>query len=160
VSSNKIGDEGVKLILEGAIEGQTLISLDISKNCLTSKCCLSIARFVEKVSSINDLNLKGNLLETAGIKLLANGLRMHSVNLKTINLQSTGITLIGYINLFYTIIGRNSSLKKIKVDFNPINFTSDLPFKPAIKGLDKNRGLQSLSLTKCGLYDSIGSAMC
>eukprot|EP00347_Sterkiella_histriomuscorum_P005929 403354723 len=158
--------------LEIKLEAQRSSSvINLDDCCIGDEGCQVLSNFLNKYTTVADLELKGNNIGGAGISALAQVLRSN-YHLRSINLawNNLGTSESGLQNLF-NALGENRNLQKIDLNNNEIGpevcnsianclksnqslHTLDLRWnrignsgaKAIIKGLQMNKSLQILEL--------------
>lgn len=167
--------------LEVKLEAQrtsSVISLD--DHCIGDEGCIVLAGFLNKYTTVTDLELKGNNIGGAGITALSNVIR-NNFTLRSISLgwNNLGMNENGLQN-FFNALAENRSIQKVDLNNNEIGpeiasyianclktnqslQTIDLRWnrigntggKAILKGLNVNKSLQILELAGNKVSDDI-----
>ena len=119
--------------------------LSLSNNCLTSHCGDSLARILDIVGSLRELDLSGNKVEADGLKKLARALATERCTLRTLNLFNNhlGKACAKQISL---ILLRNRSITSLNLGKNSLNNKNCV--KKLAEALCANEFLEQLDLSQ------------
>ncbi|KAL4479133.1 hypothetical protein ABPG72_008963 [Tetrahymena utriculariae] len=90
ISSNQLGDNGIKTITEAIQNNTTIYSLDLSYNKLGDQSCIYLQQILQNNSYIQELYLQWNKISSRGGLYIADGLALNS-NMKVIDLSHNGL---------------------------------------------------------------------
>ena len=116
LSHNEVGPEGVRHMLEGLQENDSLNELDLSWNYIYDKGMTSIADIILTVPLLRKISLNGNFISEVGAQYLAQSLR-ENFSLEVFNLAQNFIRSQGACALVRAIRS-NSGSKLRQMDIN------------------------------------------
>ncbi|XP_078512453.1 NACHT, LRR and PYD domains-containing protein 1a allele 3-like isoform X2 [Lissotriton helveticus] len=115
--SVKIEREGLRLLMPGLMKCSILRMYECS---LTGSCCADLASFLRTNTSLTTLDLSFNKLGDSGVRELCEGLKDPLCTLRTLSLQSVGLT-DDVTRPLCLALRRNQTLQKLNLLSN--NFT-------------------------------------
>ncbi|CAN0087474.1 unnamed protein product [Lampetra planeri] len=132
VSSNRITDDGIRVLLPELMKHNTLKYLGLFKNSLTDVIAPDLAKFIEKSSTIEQLKLGGNEFTGAGAVLLADALKRNR-SVKIVGLVGNGIGNEGVRRLSEALL-KNSTLQDLWLGENSLTDEEAFILADAIRG--------------------------
>ncbi|XP_078732107.1 nucleotide-binding oligomerization domain-containing protein 2-like [Lampetra fluviatilis] len=148
VSSNRITDDGIRVLLPELMKHNTLKYLGLFKNSLTDVIAPDLAKFIEKSSTIEQLKLGGNEFTGAGAVLLADALKRNR-SVKIVGLWGNAIGDRGAV-AFAEVLEQNTPLTWLSLVGNGIGNEG---VRRLSEALLKNSTLQDLWLGENSLTD-------
>nr|AAP92144.1 leucine-rich repeat protein N5C [synthetic construct] len=156
LSTNKLGDAGVRLLLQGLLDpGTRLEKLYLEDNDLTEAGLKDLASVLRSNPSLRELNLSDNKLGDAGVRLLLQGLLDPGTRLEELQLRNTDLTEAGVEDLA-SVLRSNPSLRELSLSNNKLG---DAGVRLLLQGLlDPGTRLEKLylrntDLTEAGMKD-------
>ncbi|XP_051777561.1 NACHT, LRR and PYD domains-containing protein 3-like isoform X2 [Erpetoichthys calabaricus] len=124
LSKNKdMEDSGVEQLCEVLrSENCKLEKLNLSKCCLTSRCCSALCSALSSPHSrLTELNLReNNKMEDSGVDQLCEGLRSENCKLEKLNLELCGLTSRCSSSLSSVLSSPHSQLTELNLRFNSL----------------------------------------
>uniref|UniRef100_A0A671MME5 Si:dkey-23k10.2 n=1 Tax=Sinocyclocheilus anshuiensis TaxID=1608454 RepID=A0A671MME5_9TELE len=119
---------------------------------LTPKCCRPLAEALASESScLMEMNLNGNVLKDAGVKLLSEGLGSFNCKLQIMGMNGCGVTDEGCAALASALISNPSHLRELDLSFNKLGGRGVQCLSDGLKNaLCK---VEKLKLRKCDVTD-------
>ncbi|XP_078470242.1 nucleotide-binding oligomerization domain-containing protein 2-like [Lampetra planeri] len=148
VSSNRITDDGIRMLVPELIKHNTLKNLVLFKNSLTDVIVPDLAKFIERSSTIEQLMLGGNEFTGAGAVLLADALKRNR-SVKIVGLWGNAIGDRGAV-AFAEVLEQNTPLAWLSLVGNGIGNEG---VRRLSEALLKNSILQDLWLGENSLTD-------
>eukprot|EP00466_Bigelowiella_natans_P013417 jgi/Bigna1/136602/aug1.34_g11310 len=90
LSSNKLGPDGCKIIMQAIIPNTNLTFLDIGNNAVRKEGAASVGRMLEKNRNIRELRMTWNEIEDEGLDHILKGIQRNNT-LRTIDIRWNGI---------------------------------------------------------------------
>ncbi|XP_041070448.1 NACHT, LRR and PYD domains-containing protein 3-like isoform X2 [Carcharodon carcharias] len=152
LSFNELGDSGVKL-LSAALRnpGCKIQELNLTNNNLTDSCAKDLSSVISTNQSLTDLDLGGNRLGDAGVKLLSVALRNLGCKIQRLSLTNNNLTDSCAKDLS-SVISTNQSLTDLDLGENQLGDAGVKLLSVALRNLGCT--IQRLSLTNNNLTDS------
>uniref|UniRef100_A0A2R9A3J0 NACHT, LRR and PYD domains-containing protein 12 n=1 Tax=Pan paniscus TaxID=9597 RepID=A0A2R9A3J0_PANPA len=123
LSGNGVGFPGMMLLCEGLRHPQCRLQMIQLRKCqLESGACQEMASVLGTNPHLVELDLTGNALEDLGLRLLCQGLRHPVCRLRTLWLDSCGLTAKACKNLYFTL-GINQTLTDLYLTNNALGDT-------------------------------------
>ncbi|XP_054178577.1 NACHT, LRR and PYD domains-containing protein 12 isoform X7 [Homo sapiens] len=123
LSGNGVGFPGMMLLCEGLRHPQCRLQMIQLRKCqLESGACQEMASVLGTNPHLVELDLTGNALEDLGLRLLCQGLRHPVCRLRTLWLDSCGLTAKACENLYFTL-GINQTLTDLYLTNNALGDT-------------------------------------
>ncbi|XP_062396003.1 NACHT, LRR and PYD domains-containing protein 3-like [Sardina pilchardus] len=119
LSGNLLRDEGVKLVCTGLMSPHCRLNTLGLKECnLYKSSCAALAPVLWSFSELRDLDLSDNDLPTAGVRLLAAGLRNPNCFLHVLRMSGCQITERGCALLASALIRNPHHLEELDLSYN------------------------------------------
>ncbi|XP_058382031.1 ribonuclease inhibitor isoform X1 [Diceros bicornis minor] len=156
--TNKLGDAGVHLVLQGLQSPTCKIQkLSLQNCCLTEAGCGVLPSMLHSVPTLRELHLNDNPLGDTGLQLLCEGLLHPQCHLEKLQLE--------YCNLTATSCGPLASVLRAKQDFKELmvsnNDIGEAGVRVLCQGLaDSTCPLETLKLENCGLTPANCKDLC
>ncbi|XP_039608608.1 NACHT, LRR and PYD domains-containing protein 3-like [Polypterus senegalus] len=164
LEGNKLEDSGVRLLCEGLRSPHCKLETLRLQSCgLTSRCCAALSSVIRTEHSLlTELWLGENILQDTGVRLLFEGLKNPNCKLKTLRLESCGLTSECCAVLCSALCLEHSCLTELWLRGNDLE---DSGIHLLCEGLrNPNCKLERLRLWKCGLTsgscEALSSALC
>jgi NLR family CARD domain-containing protein 3 len=74
VAGNLLGDIGAEVVANSLVGKEFLISVNVSDNKITNDGCIKLMSIMRDIDTIEEFNISGNEVETAGAKAIASAL--------------------------------------------------------------------------------------
>ena len=110
LADQRIRDEGAMMLFE-VLQASQLRAINLSKNELTNRCCLTLQEALKDSPILQELNLSNNQIGDAGAIDIAAGLAFNT-NLSTLDLSHNVIDMRGLYAL-YKCLDYNNSLESL-----------------------------------------------
>nr|AAP92143.1 leucine-rich repeat protein N4C [synthetic construct] len=152
LSNNKLGDAGVRLLLQGLLDpGTRLENLDLNESDLTEAGLKDLASVLRSNPSLRELTLSNNKLGDAGVRLLLQGLLDPGTRLEKLDLDQTDLTEAGMKDLA-SVLRSNPSLRELSLSSNKLG---DAGVRLLLQGLlDPGTRLEKLDLNQNDLTEA------
>ncbi|XP_038657031.1 NACHT, LRR and PYD domains-containing protein 3-like [Scyliorhinus canicula] len=152
LSSNKLGDSGVKLLCGALRKPDCKIQkLGLSAVSLTASCAEDLASTLHANSALTVLNLSYNKLGDSGMKLLSAALRNPDCKIQRLQLCDTGFSALSIQDLA-SALSTNRSLIELDLGHNKLCDAGVKHLSEALK--NQNWKIQKLRLDDTRLSDS------
>ncbi|KFO93992.1 Ribonuclease inhibitor, partial [Buceros rhinoceros silvestris] len=149
LNNNDLGDAGMLHLCKGLLTPSCNLQTLWVQNCsLTSASCEALRSLLITQPSLTELHLSDNKLETAGVKMLCQG--MMNPNCKLEKLQLEYCELTGdVVEALNAALQSKPALKQLSLSNNALG---DAAVKLLCRGLlDANCNLELLQLENCGI---------
>uniref|UniRef100_A0A8C4SUZ6 NACHT domain-containing protein n=1 Tax=Erpetoichthys calabaricus TaxID=27687 RepID=A0A8C4SUZ6_ERPCA len=161
LSKNKdMEDSGVEQLCEVLrSENCKLEKLNLSKCCLTSRCCSALCSALSSPHSrLTELNLReNNKMEDSGVDQLCEGLRSENCKLEKLNLELCGLTSRCSSSLSSVLSSPHSQLTELNLRFNSLGDAGARQLCECLRTPDCK--LKTLSLRSCDLTSRCSSSL-
>ncbi|XP_038656758.1 NACHT, LRR and PYD domains-containing protein 3-like isoform X2 [Scyliorhinus canicula] len=152
LSSNKLGDSGVKLLCEALRKPDCKIQkLELSAVSLTASCAEDLASTLHANSVLTVLNLSYNKLGDSGMKLLSTALRKPDCKIQRLQLCDNGFSASS-IQYLASALSTNRSLTELDLGQNKLRDSGVKHLSEALKNQDWK--IQKLRLDDTRLSDA------
>ncbi|XP_058632616.1 NACHT, LRR and PYD domains-containing protein 3-like isoform X1 [Onychostoma macrolepis] len=151
LTGNKLGDAGLMLISDGLKDPRCKLEKLTLWSCgVTDEGCAALSSALRSNSHLRELDLSGNKLGDAGLKLISDGLKDPRCKLEKLWLSYCGVTDEGCAALS-SALRSNSHLRELGLTGNKLG---DAGLKLISDGLKDHRcKLEKLWLSDCGVTD-------
>ncbi|XP_076138809.1 NACHT, LRR and PYD domains-containing protein 3-like [Alosa pseudoharengus] len=130
LSGNKIQDCGVEKLSRGLENPKCKLKQLKLTNCsLTERSCAILASVLSTGSSLRELNLSGNRIQDAGVKLFTDGLKSTCCKLKVLRLHNCGLTDESCFYLAAALRSNPSHLRELHLSVNTLGESGEEPLE-------------------------------
>ncbi|XP_062892855.1 NACHT, LRR and PYD domains-containing protein 3-like [Mobula hypostoma] len=156
LSSNELGDSGVKLLSEALRKIKCKIQRLILESVgLRAAGVVDLASALSTNRSLTELFLTENELGDSGVKLVSEALRNPACKIQKLSLDSVDITAAGVVDLT-SALSTNRSLTELDLAYNELGDSGMKRLSKALRKRDckiQKIRLQSVGLTAAGVVD-------
>ena len=140
ISSNRLNDEGIKLLMSSLLSLPHLIELDIMNINMVTNGAISLGKFLQQNTSLQSLNISLNDIGDDGMTAICNGLQLNNNKTKLVQLIAVSCSIQSTVNIS-KMLEINKTLKRLNISFNQIG---DDGFASIVDALSGNTTLTEL----------------